>query len=149
MLNADGNIDVNKTKQIVQSVYPLQVTFHRAFDRCRDPFTALEVLIDLGCERILTSGQKSTVMEGISLIKQLHTIAADRIIIMPGSGVRPDNIRLLKEATGCIEFHSSMRTLRESKMEFVNKAFNADSYKNNAVDADEVRELRAALETRI
>ncbi|HUN03164.1 MAG TPA: copper homeostasis protein CutC, partial [Niabella sp.] len=83
-LKKDGTIDVERT---VKDVYPLGITFHRAFDRCKDPFEALEQLIEVGCERILTSGQMRTAPEGVSLITQLQQQANNKIIIMPGSGV--------------------------------------------------------------
>ncbi|MEJ7671267.1 MAG: copper homeostasis protein CutC [Chitinophagaceae bacterium] len=88
ILTKDGKVDKLKCSLLVDYVYPLGVTFHRAFDRTVDPFQALEDIIDIGCERILTSGQMPTAFEGAELIKQLIDKADDRIIIMPGSGVR-------------------------------------------------------------
>ena len=148
MLNADGTIDEKRTAMLVNAAYPLGVTFHRAFDRCKDPFIALEQLIKIGCERILTSGQKPTVSEGLELIAELNKISDDRIIIMPGSGLRKENIKMLADKTGCEEFHSSLRGKTKSKMEFVHPAFagSEDSYSNNFIEAGEVRALRSALE---
>ena len=116
LLNADGTIDVKRTEAMIEIAYPMGVTFHRAFDRCKDPFQAMEQLIRIGCERILTSGQKPTAPEGIELIAELNRVADHRIIIMPGSGVRKENIKMLAEKTGCTEFHSSLRGKEKSKM---------------------------------
>ena len=147
LLNKDGTIDISRTSRLVEAVYPLGVTFHRAFDRCADPLTALEQLIEIGCERILTSGQKQNAIDGVELIAELHRVAGERIIIMPGSGVRKENVKWLAEQTGCIEFHSSLRSTIASNMEFMQSAFSGDaeSYTNNAIDVNEVKAFRGAL----
>lgn len=147
LLNMDGTIDVIRTAQLIETAYPLGVTFHRAFDRCKDPFQALEQLIEIGCERILTSGQQPSVVDGVELVAELNKKADDRIIIMPGSGVRKENIKMLAEKTGCVEFHSSLRGKERSKMGFVHEAFkdSGESYMNNSIECDEVRLLRNAL----
>ncbi|MBL7747146.1 MAG: copper homeostasis protein CutC [Chitinophagaceae bacterium] len=147
LLNADGTIDIKRTSTLVNAAYPLGVTFHRAFDRCQDPLAALEQLMEIGCERILTSGQQPAAPEGVELIAELNRVADGRIIIMPGSGVRKENIKMLAEKTGCTEFHSSLRGKEASKMEFLHPAFkeSGESYMNNAIDAEEVRALRDAL----
>jgi copper homeostasis protein len=147
LLNMDGTIDMTRTSELIELAYPLEVTFHRAFDRCKDPFAALEELIEIGCQRILTSGQKPGVSEGVDLIAELNKKADDRIIILPGSGVRKDNIKMLAEKTGCIEFHSSLRGKANSPMQFIHPAFanSEESYSNNAISPDEVRALRNAL----
>ncbi|MEO5946002.1 MAG: copper homeostasis protein CutC [Chitinophagaceae bacterium] len=147
LLNMDGSIDIVRTAQLIEAAYPLGVTFHRAFDRCKNPFEAMEQLIEIGCERILTSGQHPSVVDGVDLVVELNKVADDRIIIMPGSGVRKENIKMLAEKTGCVEFHSSLRGKERSKMEFVHEAFkdSAESYTNNAINSSEVKELRDAL----
>ena len=122
VLQTDGTVDKNRSERLVALAYPMSVTFHRAFDWTEDPFKALEDTIEIGCERILTSGQKRTAMEGIDLIAQLVRVANERIIIMPGSGVRSSNIIELAEKTAASEFHSSARINVESKMEFINPA---------------------------
>jgi copper homeostasis protein len=148
LLNMDGTIDVARTSELIETAYPMGVTFHRAFDRCKDPFVALEELIEIGCERILTSGQKPYVVDGVDLVAELNKKADDRIIIMPGSGVRKENIKMLAEKTGCVEFHSSLRSKTKSPMQFVHPGFaeSEESYLNNAIDAEEVRGLRKTLE---
>ena len=147
LLNKDGTVDVKRTAKLVEAAYPLEVTFHRAFDRCKDPFEALEQLIQIGCQRILTSGQQPAAPQGIELIAQLVKAADDRIIIMPGSGVRKENIKELAVKTGAVEFHSSLRAKLASVMDFVHPAFagNAESYVNPAIEPGEVKALRKAL----
>jgi copper homeostasis protein len=149
LLNMDGTIDLVRTARLVEIAYPMGITFHRAFDRCRDPFIALEELIELGCERILTSGQQPSVVDGVELVAQLNEKADERIIIMPGSGVRKENIKMLAEKTGCTEFHSSLRGKLKSGMQFIHPAFagNEESYMNNWIVPDEVQGLRSALAT--
>ena len=96
-LTKDGDIDVPLMRRLIEAAKPLSVTCHRAFDVCRDPFTALEQLIELGCDRILTSGQQSDAVKGIPLIAELVKRADGRIIIMPGCGVRENNIGKIEE----------------------------------------------------
>jgi len=146
LLHADGNIDVDRTARLVELAYPMEVTFHRAFDRCRDPFEALEQLITLGCTRILTSGQQQTAPEGINMIAELVKAADQRIIIMPGSGVRKENIQQLLQHTGATEFHSSLRKKIGSEMQFRHPAFGDESYEYYSVVEEDVRNLRKALE---
>jgi len=161
LLNMDGTIDITRTAELIELAYPMDVTFHRAFDRCKDPFVALEELIEIGCQRILTSGQQPSVgsslpisigtvvnEQAVELITQLNKTADDRIIIMPGSGVRKENIKMLADETGCIEFHSSLRGKTKSPMQFIHPAFanSEESYSNNEISPDEVRALRNALQ---
>lgn len=147
LLQANGRIDLKRTTLLIQAAYPMEVTFHRAFDRCLDPFEAMEQLIELGCQRILTSGQKPTVMEGIDILEELIKAADERIIIMPGSGVRVDNIKALAQQTKAIEFHSSLRSKKQSRMDFLHSAFeqSSDSYTNPDIDPEAVKALRNAL----
>jgi copper homeostasis protein len=149
MLQHDGSIDLQRTSKLIGLAYPLEVTFHRAFDRCREPFEALEQLIQIGCQRILTSGQQPTAPQGIELLAQLVKAADERIVIMPGSGVRKDNIRELAEKTGAVEFHSSLRGKIRSRMDFIHPSFAAseESYANPFIDAEEVKALRTSLQS--
>lgn len=144
----NGEIDKIRTARLIERAYPMSVTFHRAFDRCVDPFAALNLLIEIGCERILTSGQRNTALEGVVLIAALQKESAGRIIIMPGSGVRADNIKALSNQTGCTEFHASLRATKSSNMEFVHPSFyDAEgSYTNPHIDPSSVRALRTALQ---
>lgn len=126
MLMADGSVDRPRCAKLMEAAYPLGVTFHRAFDRAANPFEALEVIIGLGCERILTSGQRPVAMEGAELLYQLVREADERISIMPGSGVRASNIAELALKTQAVEFHTTARVGMASAMEFVNSAMQED-----------------------
>ena len=92
ILNLDNSIDLKRTKELVELSKPLEFTFHRAFDMVTDPLKELEKLIQLGVDRILTSGQKQKAVKGIELLKELKKNAKDKIIIMPGSGINKLNI---------------------------------------------------------
>ena len=119
-LTAEGDVDMAAMKKFMNAVGDMNVTFHRAFDMCKDPFKALEQIIELGCTRILTSGQESNAVKGIPLLKELVKQADGRIIIMPGCGVNPGNIKQIAEETNATEFHFSGRSSYESDMIFRN-----------------------------
>jgi copper homeostasis protein len=119
ILKPDGTVDRKRAAKLVELAYPAGVTFHRAFDYCLNPREALEDIISLGCERILTSGQKPSALEGALLIHELIKQADNRIIIMPGSGIRGSNIIEIAEQTGAEEFHTSARIAQESKMKHI------------------------------
>jgi len=116
MLNTDGSIDTCRMKEVVEMAHPMQVTFHRAFDLAKDPYEALEVIIALGCSRILTSGMARTAPEGVELISGLVKQAGSRIVIMPGSGINASNIIELHSKTGANEFHLSATSTTRSRM---------------------------------
>jgi copper homeostasis protein len=118
----NGEIDTDKLKRIVEWAYPMGVTCHRVFDRTPDPFEALEEIIACGCERILTSGQKSAAPEGAALLAKLVQQASERIIIMPGAGVRSSNISDLIKETGASEFHTSARVIAPDTSTYHNPA---------------------------
>lgn len=144
ILLEDGKIDVTRTSQLVQIAYPMGVTFHRAFDRCADPMEGLEAVIRTGCERILTSGQMPQAAEAIALIASLIQQADHRIIIMPGSGIRPDNIASIAEQTSATEFHSSARKLNDSKMNFNNSQMQ-ENLQNISLDDTSIKAMINAL----
>lgn len=123
-LTADGSIDRVGTRALIQAARPMQVTFHRAFDLCRDPLVALEEVIELGADRILTSGQENTVLEGVDLIRDLIRRAAGRTIIMPGGGITPRNVSRIIALTGATEIHMSCRRGVESGMTYRNSRVN-------------------------
>jgi copper homeostasis protein len=118
ILNPDGTVDKKRTGKLVEWAYPMEVSFHRAFDWTKDPFESLEDIINIGCERILTSGQRPLAAQGASLIGELIRQAGNRIILMPGSGLRAHNIIELAEKTGASEFHSSARRENPGQMKF-------------------------------
>lgn len=106
-LTQEGDIDTEALRLMVETSEGKPFTFHRAFDRCRNPQEALEQIIEAGCKRILTSGQQPTAEQGIPLLHELNKQANGRIIIMPGGGVNEKNARLILDQTGCIEIHGS------------------------------------------
>jgi len=107
-LTTAGAIDLPAMQRLLAAAGPLSVTFHRAFDVCSEsPVAALDTIISLACTRLLTSGMAPTAWEGRELIARLVRHAGDRLIVMPGSGVRPDNLEALKSATGAVEFHGT------------------------------------------
>jgi copper homeostasis protein len=119
-LSPDGNVDMKAMKTLMDAAGDTPVTFHRAFDHTIDPFKALEDIISLGCVRILTSGCKPTALEGTELLAQLVERAGERLIIMPGCGVRENNIAEIARLSGAREFHFSARESVESGMIFRN-----------------------------
>lgn len=120
LLLAEGVIDAKRTAALVQLARPLTVTFHRAFDMVADLPYALEVLINLGIERVLTSGGEVSALEGTATIAALVEQAADRIIVMPGGGITERNIARIAAQTGARELHLSGRRATESAMQFRN-----------------------------
>lgn len=115
-LNADGSINMPAMRELMKASQGLSVTFHRAFDVCSDPRKALEQIIDLGCHRILTSGQEKNAELGIPLLKEINTLANGRIIILAGCGVNEQNIKKIALETGITEFHFSAREEKPSPM---------------------------------
>ena len=108
----------------------VSITFHRAFDRCRRPFEALEQIISLGCDRILTSGQEATAEAGAATLRELRRRAWGRIGILPGGGVTPGNAARILAATGCTEIHASASVIRDG---------------NKVTDAGRVAEILRAI----
>ncbi len=118
ILLADGGVDIERTSTLVETARPLSVTFHRAFDMCRDPRATLSQLIDMGVDTLLTSGQAETAAEGIPLIAELVARAEGRIEIMPGAGINPGNIGRIAEATGARSFHFSGKETVDGPMDY-------------------------------
>lgn len=144
LLHKNGSVDVDRTKRLVEMAYPLEVTFHRAFDRAKEPLQAMEDIIAAGCQRILTSGQVPNAPYGKSLIKELVQQADDRIIIMPGSGVRSNNIISLIDFTGVTEVHSSARKMDKTEMLFT-PASMLETLENISVDEEEIKLMKQAI----
>lgn len=145
LLNSDGSIDTKRTKELVELAgSSMQISFHRAFDRCLDPLNALEDIIQTGCKRILTSGQVPQVADAITLLQKLVEKADDRIIIMPGSGVRSNNIKEIIQSTGVKEIHSSARLLVESKMNYTKNSMN-ENLQATGVDIQEIKKMLEQL----
>ena len=145
ILKADGTVDKERCEELIELAYPLEATFHRAFDRVKDPFEALEDVIESGFERILTSGLKPKAVESADLLAKLIKQADGRIIIMPGSGVNADNIISIAESTGATEFHSSATVSKESEMKFINTQMK-ESLTHISVNKEEVKKMRQLLD---
>ena len=118
LLTAAGEIDGPRTRELVALARPLSVTFHRAFDVAAEPYPALETLIELGVDRVLTSGQEATVLEGLPLIVELMKRAGDRIIVMPGGGITARNVERIVVAAKPREMHFAALDAIESGMRF-------------------------------
>lgn len=144
ILKADGSIDVPRVSELVQLAYPMEFTFHRAFDRCKDPLKAMEDIIDCGCNRILTSGQVPNALGGKRTIKQLIQKANNRITIVAGGGIRSNNIAEIRQFTGATEFHSSAKKVVASKMQFINPKMKDDLNQTN-VDVEEIKKMKKLL----
>jgi copper homeostasis protein len=146
ILNADGTVDKKRCKELVALAYPMGVTFHRAFDRVKDATQALEDIIEIGCERILTSGLVPNALDGAETLAALIKQADERIIIMPGSGVRSDNIIELAQKTSAEEFHTSARMNIDSEMNYTNEEMK-ESLKSVSADVDEIKTIIANLKS--
>lgn len=151
-LTADGDVDIERNKELLDAAGDMDTTFHRAFDKCRNPFEALEDIIKLGFNRILTSGQQPKADKGIPLLKELVEKADNRIIIMPGSGITEDNISHIASETGASEFHLSARTPVKSKMKYKDDNVSMggtnitiDEYVQNITNAARVKATLAQL----
>jgi copper homeostasis protein len=119
---SNGEIDTERLKRMVDWAYPMGVTCHRVFDGAPDPFKALEDIINCGCERVLTSGQKSAAPDATDILAKLVQQAAGRIIIMPGAGIRSSNIEKLIKETGATEYHTSARIAVPNPVTYQNPA---------------------------
>lgn len=144
-LTEEGEIDREVNRRLVELARPMSVTFHRAFDHTADPMKALEDIISLGCNRILTSGQQPKAIDGISLLAQLEKKLKEYplppIQLLAGSGVNEENIRQIFDATGIHEYHFSARVNVVSKM----KHYNHEVYMG-AKGADESNSLVTSAE---
>ena len=150
VLHPDGSIDEERTRQMVETAHPLPFTFHRAFDMCRDPLAAIDLLASLGVRRILTSGQQPTAMEGRDNLRRFAQYAADRITIMACGELLPDNIAAISAIEGLSEFHSAARMEVVSQMAYhggVNMGDEAvmDEFRWQEVDEKLVRGMKAQL----
>ncbi len=151
ILNADGSVDKERCSRLIgrATAAGLGVTFHRAFDLTADLYQALDDVIELGCERLLTSGGKTTAMEGASNIAHLVERAAGRISIMPGSGVNELNVNNLVRFTNATEVHSSARKHHDSKMVHHNDHILMGGYSGvpeNWIDETDTERVKKILE---
>ena len=152
LLNTDGTIDKKRCQELIAKARPLKVTCHRAFDMARDPFEALEDCIEVGFDRILTSGRELHADKGAALIGQLVKKAAGRIGIMAGSGVNEETVEALVKTAGVNEIHFSATQFRTSPMSYIQQKIAGmgqqagSEYKLRTVDPDRVRKTRAIAE---
>ena len=120
VLQEDGHVDRRALERLVQAAGPLAVTFHRAFDVCRDPLQALDELAAAGVSRVLTSGQRATVPDGLQKLRELVSAAPAGLTIMPGCGITPDNVAEVLRYTGAREFHATAFRRSTSAMQHRN-----------------------------
>lgn len=150
-LTAEGDVDIPLMKQLMEAAQDMSVTFHRAFDVCRNPQEAIEEIIGLGCHRILTSGQRITAEQGIPLLKELQEQAAGRITLLAGCGVNERNIARIARETGIQEFHFSARERLRSGMNYQNESVSMggtvhiDEYERDVTSVRKVQETIRAL----
>lgn len=150
-LTAEGDIDIPLMERLMKASEGMSVTFHRAFDVCRDPKQALEEIIRLGCDRILTSGQQATAEGGIHLLKELQQQAGGRITLLAGCGVNEGNIARIARETGIHEFHFSARENFPSRMRYHNHqvsmggTVHLDEYTHPFTTAERVRNTIEAI----
>ncbi|MDR0427960.1 MAG: copper homeostasis protein CutC [Dysgonamonadaceae bacterium] len=148
-LNTDGTIDKERCERLIKVAhsYSMSVTFHRAFDRSNDLFEALEDVIELKCNRILTSGGYESAIEGNRVISRCMEQAANRIIIMPGSGITPQNVASLLEEKGLMEIHGTFRNSYPGEMQYRNKNFkNQSEYSGLYADSEQIKEILSLID---
>ncbi len=154
ILRPDGTIDLEHTGQLVELAGPMSTTFHRAFDMTADPYAALENLVELGVDRVLTSGQRPSAMEGADLLARLVKRAGDRLVVMPGVGIDAANIAELIQRTGALEYHVLARKRVSSLMAYRNPAVfmgtdpDSSEYVTSLTDVEGLRAICAAAAAR-
>lgn len=156
-LTPEGDVDsaaMQRFMRVARGVSPpLAVTFHRAFDLVRDPWETLDIIIGLGCSRVLSSGLANRCSEGLSLLIELVAVAQDRIQILPGGGISEKNIGEIAAKTCLFEFHASARVPRASAMTWMRSevamgSTAGDAYEEDFVaSAERVRALREAADS--
>ncbi|MCP4661152.1 MAG: copper homeostasis protein CutC [bacterium] len=147
-LTGDGTIDRATTRELIAAARPLAVTFHRAFDMTRDPIAALDTLLELGVERLLTSGQEATVADGVELVAELVRRAGDQLVVMPGCGITPRNVGRIVAETGAREIHVVGNETVESPMRYRNPRcfmggeLRSPEYRRSVTAAAQIRAFR-------
>jgi copper homeostasis protein len=151
LLTREAEIDMARSQALIELARPMSVTFHRAFDMTREPFAALETLIGLAVDRVLTSGQETTVLEGLPLLAELVRRAGSRIVVMPGGGITSRNVERIVSAIKPKEIHfacldpicSDMRFRREHV--FMGGELRPPEYTRMATSAQAIRTVMANL----
>ncbi len=150
LLDREGNIDVTRTAELVERSRPMTVTFHRAFDVCVDPFKAIDQLAEIGVDRILTSGQEVTAVEGLDMLAECVKYAAGRISIMACGNLNERNIAKVIGTTGVSEVHFTAFGEVASEMRYRNErvfmggTLRPPEYARAVTDAEVVRKTIAA-----
>ena len=149
-LTPEGDIDLPACRKMMEAAAGMNVTFHRAFDLCRDPFEALDQIIALGCNRLLTSGQSASALEGAPMLRQLVDRAAGRLVILAGGGVSPQNAAEILRLSGTHEVHASARHTVASHMIYRKPGVSmgapgTDEYSRKTTSADIVAEIIKAI----
>jgi len=153
LLRSDGSVDVEGARPLIEAARPLSVTFHRAFDMARDPYEALDDVIGLGCERLLTTGQEPTILEGLELVADIVRRAEDRVVVMPGGG-NERNVAKVVAATGAREVHvtgtgpvASAMAHRNPRV-FMGGELRPPEYERQVTDPASIRRLRERASAR-
>ncbi len=141
----DGSIDEEACTRLMRHARGMNVTFHRAFDLCRDPLSSMATIARLGFNRILTSGQRPSAEQGASLLKQLREQAHGHIAIMAGCGVNESNIARLCQATGLREFHFSARVPRPSSMQQASTGVHMGSSGDDSIEVTSAQRVKATI----
>ena len=152
LLTVDGQVDIERTRSLIELARPLEVTFHRAFDVSIDLERALEDVIACGVGRILTSGGEPNAIRGTERIAQLREAAGDRIRVMAGAGLRETNARAFVQRTGVREVHTSLRPKSSAQTDDVRHAgaqakigSPEDEFARFVVVEEDVRKFRSTL----
>lgn len=151
MLRMDGSVDTQRTGMLMEIARPLGVTFHRAFDMCRDPCKAMGALMDLGVDRVLTSGQEASALEGLDLIADLVERAGGRMIVVPCGAITERNVGKIVRESGAKEVHIAAPVTLESCMDYRNSRcfmggeLRPPEFAINMTDRNRVTELVRAI----
>lgn len=145
VLNADNDLDIERTRELVELTKPLQFTFHRAFDWVSKPEESLKQLIKMGCKRVLTSGQKEKAIDGLPLLKKLQDVYGGKIVIMPGSGVNIDNVLEFKN-NGFSEIHFSASKAYKNLVETPRISFNGNSSDESFITKSDLTTIKQVVD---
>lgn len=147
LVNEDGTVDVKRTREMVGASRPMSVTFHRAFDVCKDLQAALNEVVSCGADRVLTSGGAATALKGIDRLTSLMEVAAHRITVMAAGHIRPENVTRVVQATGVREIHAGLRSVVPSQREPKNISFGSQPWFERTIVLErDVRQLIDQLE---
>ena len=148
VLCEDGSVDCENCRRLIDEAQPMQVTFHRAFDITPDPLRALDALLELGCDRLLTSGQAALAIDGTPLIRELVARSADRMTIIAGTGISAANVQQLLEATGVGEIHLSGSVQEKLVGELVGGKEVAFGRHSQVTQEGKIRAVRQAIDSK-